>query len=346
MYIFILYITMLLCNRYVGVLDGGSTGTRFFIFGFDNNGYILKSVWSERIFGGIAVMSENEIYNSIKPLLNHGEGYLFSNKINPRNVKIALNATAGVRLLSYNNQKKVMRAVKNVLRSSNFHVEDRETKVIPGGLEGIYMWETLYILNLYYNNENGNIHKKRFGVIEMGGASAQIAYKLKPRKKNELLLYSESFLGLGEVEALNNLENHKDFHKCKKDIKYCINIIEKILIEVAIPPEDLDQLDHIHLTGYLYWKLKKYFKNKDRIDTNLSEIKNKFTNACISNINTLNRTTGIYQVKENEACYSFLYIIKFLEYFNIQNNQKLIILKDVHGFPLEWTLARAFELLH
>ncbi|KAG8084504.1 hypothetical protein GUJ93_ZPchr0010g9976 [Zizania palustris] len=98
---------------------------------------------------------------------------------------------------------------RDVLRASEFRFEDPWAEVIPGSYEGIYAWVAA---NYALGTLGGDPHKA-IGIIELGGASAQLTFVsdevLAPELSRNFTfgettytLYSNSFLNFGQQGAL------------------------------------------------------------------------------------------------------------------------------------------------
>lgn len=133
-------------------------------------------------------------------------------------------ATAGMRLLDGKTQKKILNDITNDLRSE-FGIPRIRGQVISGTQEAIFSWLSLNAASRLVS-QNTTI---TYGMIELGGASAQVAFELNPtirsqvnsglfdeRSKitfekeqgsvilgpnNKIRLFSTSFLGLGVNSA-------------------------------------------------------------------------------------------------------------------------------------------------
>lgn len=118
-------------------------------------------------------------------------------KENYASTPIFLMATAGMRLLPETEQKAVLdETCKYIQNNYEFYMRDCEShiKVIPGELEGIYGWVAVNYLmggfdtSIQKFNEGalteGDQHHT-FGFLDMGGASAQIAFEPEHHQKEE-----------------------------------------------------------------------------------------------------------------------------------------------------------------
>lgn len=110
---------------------------------------------------------------------------------------VFLMATAGMRLLPENEQKAILEASCKYIREQYpFAVDDCDThvRVIKGELEGIYGWVAVnYLMGGFDTSIQSYIdHPEQeadrhhtFGFLDMGGASAQIAFEPEHHQKQE-----------------------------------------------------------------------------------------------------------------------------------------------------------------
>jgi apyrase len=122
------------------------------------------------------------------------------------NTRIFVYATAGMRLLSEDDQKRIMRDVFLYLREySPFRVKPEYVRVIKGYEEGIYGWISANVLLGRFDAKDD-----RVAVCDMGGASLQLTFQ-SDAKVAEIYkvsigsehynVYAHSFLGLGKDAA-------------------------------------------------------------------------------------------------------------------------------------------------
>jgi Golgi apyrase len=127
----------------------------------------------------------------------------FSNEVVPKeshsSTPIFLMATAGMRLLPDDEQKALLSATCNYMReNTSFFISDCDShvRIIPGELEGVFGWVAVnYLMGGFDNsikaytekkNENDKIEQHHtFGFLDMGGASAQIAFEPEHHQKQE-----------------------------------------------------------------------------------------------------------------------------------------------------------------
>ncbi|CAF2857012.1 unnamed protein product [Rotaria sp. Silwood2] len=156
------------------VIDCGSSGSRLYIY-----------IWPEH--SG----KPNELLQ-IKQLLDNFAANTIPS-VKHIDTPLYILATAGLRFLTPNQQKQLLEDLFNdIERDYEFLIEKTHIQVISGQLEGIYSWIAInYVLGRFQNtntesksvtNDNSNLNSKRrpttVGVLDMGGASAQIAFEV------------------------------------------------------------------------------------------------------------------------------------------------------------------------
>ncbi|KAB1208056.1 putative apyrase 6 [Morella rubra] len=147
---------------------------------------------------------------SLKELLDFGKGRV------PREhwgqTEIRLMATAGLRLLEPKLQDRILESCRQVLRSSGFKFRDEWASTITGSDEGIYAW----VVANYALGTLGGDPLQTTGIIELGGASAQVTFvsseSIPPEFSQAIRfgnttynLYSHSLLHFGQNVAFDSL---------------------------------------------------------------------------------------------------------------------------------------------
>lgn len=185
--------------RYGIIFDAGSSGTRLHIYRWLNGDEAreeagvkelqslpvleTKSKWTEKIHPGISTFGEKP--GRVGP--DHLESlYEKARKVIPSNLEedtpVFLLATAGMRLLPENQRTEILRQICSYTRSNTrFHLPDCDVhiQVIPGEVEGLYGWVAANYLLGGFDVPNHHAHGKNhhtYGFLDMGGASAQIAF--------------------------------------------------------------------------------------------------------------------------------------------------------------------------
>ncbi|CAF4986605.1 unnamed protein product, partial [Rotaria socialis] len=104
----------------------------------------------------------------------------------------------------------------DIVQNYHFQIEKTHIQVIPGKLEGIYSWIAInYVLGRFQSNTTDSISvtsgqtisisKKRpstVGILDMGGASAQIAFEVSPDIPVEGEEIAEFSLGYDENQEI------------------------------------------------------------------------------------------------------------------------------------------------
>ncbi|ODV89016.1 hypothetical protein CANCADRAFT_62105 [Tortispora caseinolytica NRRL Y-17796] len=233
--------------RYIVVIDAGSSGSRVQIYQWDIHGkaHQLPAIiqgdkhWHKKIHPGISTYSddpEGAWTDHVQTLISHAESIVPKSQ-QPR-TPVYLLATAGMRLVEPVKRQAILDEVCKGLQSKgNFLVINctSQVQVIPGEVEGMYGWLALNYLAGSFDNVN--VHKQSgthhtYGFLDMGGASAQIAFvpsrkqaykhpedlnlvrlRFEDGDTEEFQLFVSTWLGYGANEAkrrydLRVLENN------------------------------------------------------------------------------------------------------------------------------------------
>ncbi|KAL1314431.1 nucleoside-triphosphatase-like [Arachis ipaensis] len=225
-------------TSYAVIFDAGSSGSRVHVFHFDQNLNLLhignEIEFYKKIKPGLSAYADNpeEAAESLIPLLDEAQD-IIPLQLQPK-TPLRLGATAGLRLLEGDTAERILQAVRDMFRTrSNLNVQSDAVTVIDGTQEGSYMWVTLnYLL------ENlGNEYSRTVGVVDLGGASIQMAYAVSkdaaqnaplppdgqdPYIKNVILketeynLYVHSYLRYGSDAARAEILNitHNSANPC------------------------------------------------------------------------------------------------------------------------------------
>ncbi|OMO79046.1 Nucleoside phosphatase GDA1/CD39 [Corchorus capsularis] len=214
-------------TKYGIIIDGGSTGTRIHVLGYSVEGGkkpvfdFKRGLKSLRVNPGLSSYAEDPegAADSLSELLEFGRRKV------PRNLwgetEIRLMATAGLRLLDVEVQERILEECRKVLRVSGFKFRDEWASVITGSDEGVYAW---VVANYALGTLGGN-PLQTTGIIELGGASAQVTFFSSEPMPSDFSrsikfgnitynLYSHSFLHFGQNvarESLRELLSNGDF---------------------------------------------------------------------------------------------------------------------------------------
>lgn len=242
------------------IIDAGSTGSRLFLYEWtsrsDNEIITIHPVKDEngnpivkKVSPGLSSFADRPeaAPEYIMPLLSYASNYLPNDK--HKETPVSIFATAGMRLLSIEKQDNIMNALREKLPMlTELQILAHNIKVITGKWEGIYSWIAVNYMLGHFNNSNSEINlqselvtttteqvprSKTAGMVDMGGASAQIAFELpldrmtiEERQQNgnenmELInlgcrdddkrflyrIFVTTFLGFGVNEGAKKYEN-------------------------------------------------------------------------------------------------------------------------------------------
>ncbi|KAF3932266.1 Guanosine-diphosphatase [Dactylella cylindrospora] len=188
-----------LLRRYGCVLDAGSSGTRIYIYRWldhtvqrekatpeelDSLPLIsTKKKWTKKIRPGISTFHDKISRvgpDHLEELFEHARTIIPPEQI--PETPLFLLATAGVRLLPDWDRRNLLTEVCNyAIQNTNFLLPDcgLHVQAITGETEGLYGWIAAnYLIGAFDANQKHNHGKGHhtYGFLDMGGASAQIAF--------------------------------------------------------------------------------------------------------------------------------------------------------------------------
>ena len=186
--------------QYGVILDAGSSGTRVYVYKWKTPSRASKNASAEelhslpklklkeskKIHPGVSTFSDNPGSvggNHLKELIDVAIDEIPAEKI--PETPIFLLATAGVRFLPEPEQKALLASICSWLqKETRFDLPDcrQHIQVISGETEGLYGWIAANYLLGGFNHPQGEGlgpkqgHHHTYGFLDMGGASAQIAF--------------------------------------------------------------------------------------------------------------------------------------------------------------------------
>lgn len=203
-------------NRHVIILDAGSAGTRINLYEIQYAGNTMLSLVDEiyvRAKPGISSFAANpeQVIGSIEPLLKLAKERVpdWQHASTP----IALKATAGLRLLPGHEADRLLAVIRGWLQRQPFLMLPDSVSVIDGVEEGVNGWVTLNFLSHTLGKAES------LSVIELGGASVQLVFDAKEGELPEYyypldfnghqhVLYQHSYLGFGLGEMRKAVKRH------------------------------------------------------------------------------------------------------------------------------------------
>jgi hypothetical protein len=197
---------------YHAVVDAGSSGSRIHLYqsSITEGGIEIRDVAQIESDGGLSsyqAHTEQAGRQGMQPLLQSLNDWLLARRIARHAVSVDVLATAGMRLLEQNDApaaQAIYRSVRRAILDNGYRAG--ELRTISGDEEGLYAWADVNYL--HGNFQQGH---RTAGLVEVGGASAQVAYETSQRSHPHAhavniggasyTVLSVSFLGLGQNEA-------------------------------------------------------------------------------------------------------------------------------------------------
>lgn len=214
--------------QYMIIIDAGSTSSRAHIFEYVKSMPlvpipVIKDIFNQRNPVPLSSFANNpsNAGASLKTILDNAQNVLQTRGVNLSRVPIKVYATAGMRLLPVQQQAAIYANVRSYIQTHyTFSLNPADVQTISGVTEGLYDWlDVNYLLNNFLHPP------MTVGSIDMGGASTQIAYATNDTSmpNNEIQLtinhthyrvFSQSFLGLGQNQALATMTNNSQAESC------------------------------------------------------------------------------------------------------------------------------------
>jgi len=199
---------------YHAVVDAGSSGSRMHLYQASRNGegMVITDIAQLESVGGDGLssyqaQSEQAGPQGMQPLLQALNDWLLARRIGRDTVPVDVLATAGMRLLEQSDApaaEAIYRSVRRAILNNGYRAG--ELRTISGDEEGLYAWA-----DVNYLHGNFQPGHRTAGLVEVGGASAQVAYETSQRDHPHVhavsiagtsyTVLSVSFLGLGQNEA-------------------------------------------------------------------------------------------------------------------------------------------------
>lgn len=190
----------IIAAQYGVILDAGSSGTRVYVYKWKNPARAgkdalpgelhklpkLKLKETKKIHPGVSTFADDPKAvgkKHLKQLVKVATSEIPDDKI--AETPIFLLATAGVRMLPNFEQTRLLGEICAYLQTeTDFDLPDckQHVQVIPGETEGLYGWVAAnYLLGGFDHPQEDNTgeglnHPHTYGFLDMGGASAQIAF--------------------------------------------------------------------------------------------------------------------------------------------------------------------------
>ena len=229
--------------EYALLIDAGSSGTRIHLYKWQHEDDAPIPLIEETALGkdckktepGLtkplgddnACRQQSDVGELLEPLINCARSELDDSIEDPKKIPLYLMATAGMRLCKRENERRhdeIMEQVRVYLEGAPFDFRDAST--IDAREEALYAWVAANYLNrnLTIKTENGTI-----GILELGGASGQIAFVPQDPKPEDTevvhtevvhtevvhiagikyKVYARGYDGIGKTKIMKVFENEK-----------------------------------------------------------------------------------------------------------------------------------------
>ncbi|OVA09001.1 Nucleoside phosphatase GDA1/CD39 [Macleaya cordata] len=179
--------------------------------------------------------------------------------------EIRLMATAGLRRLEMGVLERILESCRSVLRFSGFKFQDDWASVITGSDEGMYAW----VAANYALGTLGGDPQQTTGIIELGGASAQVTFvssgPLTPEFSSKVKfgeftynLYSHSLLHFGQNVAYDTLKELLVSRELKLSVE---SVQDETFIDPCTPKGYLHSLESWNFSPGAVDEKNKYLTN-------------------------------------------------------------------------------------
>eukprot|EP00039_Didymoeca_costata_P006077 m.87294 g.87294 ORF g.87294 m.87294 type:complete len:499 (-) comp13101_c1_seq1:2017-3513(-) len=169
------------------MMDAGSTGTRCYVYFWpareDESVPLVEPLWDEvnqkelsLKAGPISAGQYNlkDLDDVINPLVEFAKEHVPASQTS--STRIYLYATAGMRILDYDSQDKIMSRVSALLSNSGFAFSPQNVAIITGQAEAYFAWLSTNFLAGSFKSDAAS---DAWGALDLGGASTQIASTLQ-----------------------------------------------------------------------------------------------------------------------------------------------------------------------
>ena len=253
-------------GKKIAVVNAGSTSSRLKLYIQYSSDPVagipdIKEDTQSKQKGGIQHVGTNSLNQYLQAL--------FSSVEKENITDIYFYSTAGMREIKPDQRASINEDIEKWLKEK-FPSSDIDVQTITGQQEALYAW-----LALNYDNKFLALQGDTQGVLDMGGASAQIAYEVSDKgnytvKINDKTykLETESFLGLGLNLAISQYLNQEacfpdgfplpngkkgtgDFEACRKAIQPLITDVQKVSSHLSLHPA-VNTHSFIVISGFDY----------------------------------------------------------------------------------------------
>jgi hypothetical protein len=195
---------------YIAVIDAGSNSTRLSLYAAGSGVTVTRVYRSPASTPGLSSFAADTAAagpDAVQPLLDGLREHLGGEGVDAATVPVALLATAGMRRVKLDDPvaaREILASTRAALTASGFPL--KANRILPDTQEGLLAW-----LDANANAGTLDAPGKDIGIVEVGGASAQVAFR-SPRPSGpgvstvrvngrDLHAVAVSYLGLGNNES-------------------------------------------------------------------------------------------------------------------------------------------------
>lgn len=345
--------------RYLIVVDAGSSGSRLHLFSHTLKGQVpvINDIFSVSAKPGISAYAHHpeDVGLALNKLFADAKAELTKLHIDTHDVSVSILATAGMRMLPYDQQQAIYTQIKLFLKNAyDFQVNRVET--ISGQQEGLYGW-----LDINYLQENFQQQKATVGSIDMGGASTQIAFATDANQNKNIIdikigdvtyhVFSKSFLGLGQDQARAAINAHPDVAACyplhfnigsqngRFNFSTCQDIYHELITQQHVTDKIIMPAPKQTFIGYsgIYYAYDFFAVTETR---NQNSVEKSIVNTCSQSWEQLlAKYPQIATPYLSAYCANGSYIDHLIyKTYQLQDTQ-LVVAKSINGKDIDWTLG-------
>lgn len=348
--------------QYTIIVDAGSSGSRLHLYKHNhairNNVPVIEDVFTEKTQPGLSSYANNPSAagDSLKPLLDDAAKQLQTKHIPQVLVSVSVMGTAGMRLLPESTQQAIYADVRQFIKDNYaFRVDEVET--ISGKMEGVYGWLDINYLSHQFDQKNDTT----YGSIDMGGASTEIAFSTLDTSKaadkvtinlggKTYTVFSQSFLGLGEDQALASINANAQANTCYP-INYSVNgsignfnfptcgtLYTNLITQYHIAEQMLPvpSQTFIAYSGVTY--VAQFLKVGEHFDQ--IPVETSIQTICYLSWEQIQAAyPGQSATYLSQYCADSVLMDKlFFDTYHLQTNQ-ILVKKDINGTDIDWALG-------
>lgn len=360
------------------VIDAGSSGSRLFayhVIASSEDGLPrIDLLGTHKVEPGISAFEEDrgQGIENIDALVQAARRLI--PQADWSTTPVYLLATAGMRLISSTKRERILSAIDSHFRQEGSFAY-HPPLVLSGTYEGLYSW-----LAVNYLDDRFNPGTEREGMLEMGGASTQIAFVCpsdstaafieRSIRGQQYRIYSQSYLYMGENQArrlaatvscypdgfpinIDNEVGRGDFNRCAYDIKERFTALCESLecdgphCIFERPPVQAPKGDYFAVSGFFYlYDFLASAADNDVLETYLEGGQN----FCRLNWETIktqhSETPDEYRYLKNYCFASAYYYTLLSSGFGFESaRQRIRAVTKINATEVSWTLGAVLDIV-